>query len=108
MDGAIPGEMLGAEWIPSLTRGVDDPALLVDAARRRAMFDRLLDEPRADALFVYVCERPGPGDESILYVEIVSADGRYAAEYPVRAGKGWHVRELLPAPHRRLDPVEQS
>ena len=109
MDASIPGEMLGAEWIPSLMRGVDDPALLVDAGRRRAMFDRLLAEPRAESLFVYVCEREaGQADASVLYVEIASADGRYAAEYPVRAGKGWHVRELLPAQHRRLDPVEQT
>ena len=25
--------------------------------------------------------------------------------YPIRPGQGWHRRDLVEAPHRRLDPV---
>ena len=105
MDACIPGELLGSHWIPPATRGIDDLALLADPARRRALYDSLFAERRPEALLAYVCERAeddGPG--RVLYVEIASEDAGYAAQYPVRAGGGWHQRELLLARHRRLGP----
>jgi len=106
MDPCIPGELLGTEWIPVASRGVDGALPLADPARRRALFDLLLAEQRIEALFAYVCERRGPGGEPFMYLEIISADGCFAAGFPiVPAGKGWHKRELVKVPHRRLDPV---
>jgi hypothetical protein len=106
LDACVPGELLGTDWIPPSTRGLDDPVALADPARRRQAFDRLLAEKRPEALFAYVCERGGGADGSPhLYLEIASADGRYAAQYPIRPGRGWHRRELMHVPHRRLDPV---
>ena len=78
-----------------------DPAQKAMAAR----FDRLLRETRPEALFAYICERGPEHGPSVLYLEIVSADASYAAEYPICAGEGWHVRDLLKAAHRKLDPV---
>lgn len=105
MDSHVPGELLGTEWIPVAARGVADPADLADPAVRRELFDRLLRETRPESLFAYICERGGSAGPATLYLEIVSADASYAAEYPLCAGEGWHVRDLLKAPHRRLDPV---
>lgn len=105
MDACVPGELLWTDWIPPSSRGLDDPVALADPARRRLAFDRLLSEQRPEALFAYVCERTSADGAPQLYLEIASADGRYAAEYPIRAGRGWHRRELVHAQHRRLDPV---
>ncbi|GAA0740699.1 hypothetical protein LRH25_16985 [Ideonella azotifigens] len=108
MDGCIPGQMLGTEWIPPATRGVDDAAMLADAPVRRALFRKLLAEQRPESLFVYVCEHGGGKAKPTLYVEIASEDGCYAAEYAIIDGTGWHRRELLHAPFRRLCAVPQS
>ena len=105
MDACVPGELLGTDWIPPSMRGLDDPVALADPARRRQAFDRLLSEERPEALFAYVCERGSADGGPQLYLEIASVDGRYAAEYPIRPGRGWHRRELVHVPHRRLDPV---
>lgn len=105
MDSHVPGELLGTEWIPTATRGIDDAAALADSSTRRDLFDRLLRETRPEALFAYICERGPEHGPSVLYLEIVSADASYAAEYLICAGEGWHVRDLLKAPHRKLDPV---
>ena len=106
MDACIPGELLGTDWIPPATRGIDDPALLAGPTRRRALYDRLFAEGRPEALLAYVGERASDtGHGSVLYVEIASEDAAFAAEYPLGPGRGWHRRELLPAPHRRLGPT---
>lgn len=101
MDACIPGEVLGATWIPPATRGIADNAQLERPECRRRVFDSLLQEMREDTLFAYVSERNGPG-RSHLYLELASADGLYAAEFPIGPGDGWHQRELLHAEHRRL------
>jgi len=108
MDGCVPGELLGTDWIPPASRGIDDLAQLIDGPRRRALFDRLLAEPRAEALFAYVHERSAGDGTSQLYVEVASADACYAAEYPIGPGHGWHRRELAMAPHRRLDRLAMA
>jgi len=105
MDACVPGEVLGAEWIPPAARGFGDPALLADPARRVALFQRLLAEPRPEALVAWVNERQTASGRAVLEVEIASADARYAAVYPIAGGSGWHQRELLPASHRRLGRV---
>lgn len=101
MDTCIPGEVLGATWIPPATRGIVDTASLAHADCRRRVFDRLLQETRDDTLFAYVSER-GEGASHHLYLELASADGLYAAEYPIGPGEGWHQRELLHAEHHRV------
>jgi hypothetical protein len=106
MDPCVPGELLGTDWVPCASQGVDEPAALADPLRRHAVFGRLLAQRRPEALFAYVCERPAQrGAPAHLYLEIVSADGCYAAEYPIVAGRGWARRDLVDAPHHRLDPV---
>jgi hypothetical protein len=105
MDTCVPGELLGTDWIPPATRGVEDATALLDPQRRHAVFGKLLGEVRAESLFAYVCERAPSGRQPHLYLEIISAHGRYAAEYPIRRGEGWNRRELVNVPHRRLDPV---
>lgn len=101
MDPCVPGALLASEWIPP-ARGVADMAELADPGRRAALFAHLLAETRPHALFVYVAEREGGRTAAMLFVELVSADGRWAAHYPIRAGRGWQRRELQRAPHRRL------
>lgn len=101
MDACIPGEVLGATWIPPATRGIADNAQLEQPACRRRVFDSLLQETREDTLFAYVNERHGHGAPH-LYLELASADGLFAAEYPIGPGEGFHHRELLHAEHRRL------
>ncbi|MCR5864213.1 MAG: hypothetical protein ACK4PH_24010 [Aquincola tertiaricarbonis] len=108
MDTCIPGEMLATVWIPPASRGIDDAATLEDAQRRRMLFARLYGERRPEALFAYVTERRTGYRQSVLYVEIVSEDGIFAAEYPVEVGGGWKRRELRAVPHRRLDPVTSA
>jgi hypothetical protein len=105
MDSHIPGELLGTEWIPLSTHGIVDSVELTHIPRRRALFDRLLGERRPESLFAYVCERSGTNELRNLYLEVVSADGCYAAAYPICDGQGWHKRDLVRVPHRRLDPV---
>jgi hypothetical protein len=105
LDDCIPGELLGTLWIPPVTRGVQDPVLLVDPVRRLAVYRQLLAEQRPEALFAYVCERSVRGGGQQLFVEVVSADARHVAEYPVCAGTGWHQRELQHAMHRRMGPL---
>jgi hypothetical protein len=105
MDSVIPGELLGTSWIPVATRGVDGSLALADPARRRALFDILLAEKRVEALFAYVCERVGPNGSPYMYLEIISTDGCFAAQFPIVQGKGWYKRDLQKVPHRRLDPV---
>lgn len=102
MDPCVPGALLASEWIPPAARGVTDVAELADPGRRAALFARLLAETRPHALFAYVAEREGGRRGATLFVELVSADGRWAADYPIRAGRGWHRRELQRAPHRRV------
>jgi hypothetical protein len=105
MDTCIPGVLLATDWLPLAARGIEDAAAIADPMRRRALFDKLLAEKRPDTLFAYVGERLDGNGAPVLYLEIVSADATYAAEYPIRPGKGWHRRELVEVPHRRLDPV---
>ncbi|MCY7314879.1 MAG: hypothetical protein LH480_04475 [Rubrivivax sp.] len=107
MDPCIPGEMLGTEWIPPATRGIDNPALLADAGRRRAFMQRLLAEPRPESLLAYLCERGSarPGGGTHLYVEINAVDGCYAARFPIAPGRGWHRRELGRVLHQRIGPL---
>jgi hypothetical protein len=108
MDGCIPGGLLATTWLPLSTRGIDDAAALADEPRRRALFERLLAEPRPEALFAYVCERPRAEHTSaVLYLEVVSADGAYAAEYPIGAGSGWHRRDIVKVLHRRLPSTSE-
>lgn len=97
-DPCIPGELLGASWLPPASHGLRQGRELADPARRRAVFARLLSQRRPESLFAYVCEQHGDA----LYVEIVSADGCHGASFPIVEGHGWHVRELLPAPHFRI------
>lgn len=106
MDPCVPGELLGTDWIPAGSHGADSPSALADPLRRHATFGRLLGERRAEALFAYVCERTATrGAAAHVYLEIVSADGCFAAEYPIVAGSGWARRDLRYVEHRRLDPV---
>jgi hypothetical protein len=103
MDACVPGEMLGAQWIPPVTRGVCDARALAQPARRRAVLARLLAERRAESLVAYVCEQPsGPCGATALLLEITSPDGIFAAEFPITRGRGWYRRDLLPRPHRRV------
>ncbi len=105
MDICIPGELLATDWIPLPSRGILDAESLRDPGRRRALFEQLLAEDRPDTMFAYVAERIEREDAPVLYLEIVSADGCYAAEYPIRPGEGWHRRDLSEAAHRRVDPL---
>lgn len=105
MDTCIPGVLLATDWLPLAARGIDDPVAIADPLRRRALFDKLLAEKRPDTLFAYVGERLDGNGAPVLYLEIVSADATYAAEYPIRPGQGWHRRDLVETAHRRLDPV---
>jgi hypothetical protein len=104
MDARVPGRMLATVWIPPAARGFASPALLDDARRRRALYDGLLAEPRPESLFAWLCERRAEGSRpACLYLEIVGEDAAFAAEYARERGRGWHQRELLDAPHRRID-----
>jgi len=103
MDDCVPGQLLATTWMPPSMFGIDDAAVLADAARRRTLVDRLLAAPRCESMLAYVCERQAAAGSTCLYVEVVSADGRYAAEYPIRPGHGWHRRELVRVSHRRLE-----
>jgi hypothetical protein len=102
MDACIPGEVLGSAWIPPATRGYADGADLADGRRRRTLYAQLFAERRAESLLAYVCERPTGVRRAVLYVEVASVDGVWAAKFPVRAGRGWHHRELLPAASKRV------
>lgn len=103
MDACIPGELLGTDWIPPEDLGLADAAVLADPRQRRAVFAGLLAQARPEALFAWVCERAEPDRPRFLHLEIVSSDGCWAADYPIRPGRGWHARELVFAPHRRSD-----
>ncbi len=107
MDACIPGEMLGTDWIPPATRGIEDPALLADPGRRRVFMRRLLAEPRPEALLAYLCEHAPATPRGLphLYVEITSVDGCYAARYPIGPGRGWRRRELGRVLHHRVGPL---
>ena len=109
MDECIPGQVMGSVWIPPAARGVRDTwRLMLDGTLRRAFFERLLAEPRSEALFAFVYERRANREgerRAVLYVEVVSADAVYAVEYPIQRGSGWHRRDLLSASHRRLDRI---
>ena len=50
---------------------------------------------RPEALFAWVCERAEADRPPFLHLEIVSSDGCWAADYPIRPGRGWHARELV-------------
>ena len=103
MDGCIPGQLLGTSWIPPASLGIADTGWLADSQRRQGLFQRLFQEPRPDALFAYVCEpATGASRDAVLYVEVVSRDASYAAEHRIEPGRGWHRRELVKSPHRRL------
>jgi hypothetical protein len=106
MDTCLPGELLDVEWIPLPARGIVDARVLADDARRRHLFDQLLGEPRAQALFAFVCERENTSGVPGLYLELVSADDAFVAHYPFCAGNGWHRRDLIQVPHRRLRRAE--
>lgn len=109
MDGCIPGQLLATAWIPPSPDGVCEPVELADPKRRRQTFEQLLAESRPEALFAYVCEQPGESKgSSQLYLEIVSVDGTYAAEFPIKQGQGWARRELVQAGHRRLTSTAQQ
>jgi hypothetical protein len=104
MDPARPGRMVGSVWIPPASRGIPTPAVLDDARRRRALYDRLLGEAQPYALYAYLCERPAAGRRSpTLYLEVVGEDAAFAAAYPIRPGRAWHQRELLRTRQRRID-----
>jgi hypothetical protein len=105
MDPCLPGELLGTDWIPPASRGLDDPSLLADAGHRVAVFRRLLAEPRAESIFAYVCERTEAHGQPVLYVELACEDGVHGATHLIRPGSGWQWRELLAGPHRRLGPT---
>jgi hypothetical protein len=103
MDGCIPGELLGTDWIPPDELGLPETSALADPVLRRTVFNELLRQPRPESLFAWVCERTVSERPPLLHLEIVSSDGCWAADYPIRPGKGWHARELVFAPHRRVD-----
>lgn len=103
MDGCIPGQLLGSSWIPPASVGIADPGWLAEPQRRQRLLQRLFQQPRADSLFAYVCEPATvPGGDGILYVELVSRDARHAAEHRIEPGRGWHRRDLVKSPHRRV------
>jgi len=104
LDACVPGQLLGGCWIPSAALGFAAVQVLADPGRRRTLFARLLAEQRAEALFAYVSEVATASKPAMLYVELVSADGCYAAEHPLRPGRGWYVRDLVQAPAYRLGP----
>ncbi|MBK1612968.1 hypothetical protein CKO44_05715 [Rubrivivax gelatinosus] len=103
MDPCIPGELLGSTWIAPVAGTASDPERLADDTQRRTVLAQLLSDPRPEALFVYVCERKIKR-RAVLYVELACEDGQYAAEFPIRSARGWHHRELVEAPYRRLAP----
>jgi hypothetical protein len=105
LDACIPGQLLGGSWIPPASRGCTQPRALSDTRRRRSVFARLLSEERPEALFAYIDELPAGARPAMLYVELASADGCYAAEHLLRPGRGWHVRELLQGPARRVGTI---
>ena len=102
MDGCIPGQLLGTSWIPPASLGIGDPGSLAEPERRQVLFQRLFHEPRPDSLFAYVCEPAPRRSGAFLYLEVVSRDARYAAEHRIEPGRGWHRRELVKSPHRRV------
>jgi hypothetical protein len=103
VDACVPGQLLAGSWIPPTSRGIAQPRDLAEPAHRRTVFAQLLSEDRSESLFAYVTERHNAGTRpALLYVELLSADGCYAAEHPLRPGRGWHMRDLVQAPARRL------
>ena len=103
MDGCIPGQLLGTSWIPPAGLGIADPAWLAHPQRRQRLLQGLFHQPRPDSLLAYVCEpATGVSRDAILYVEVVSRDARHAAEHRIEPGCGWHRRELVKSPHRRV------
>ena len=102
MDPCVPGALLASEWIPPASRGVLDLACLAEPGCRAALFNHLLAETRPHTLFAYVAERTGGRAEPLLFMELVSADGRWVADHPISDGRGWHRRELQRAPHLRV------
>lgn len=103
VDTCIPGALLAIEWVSLASRGIVEPALLAHPRRRRALFDELLAEQRPEAMFAYVCENLQHG-QPVLSLEIVSADGWHAADYPIRASERYR-RELVRVPHHRVNPI---
>lgn len=102
MDACVPGAVLACQWIPPAARGVEETADLAEPAVRAEVFAHLQAEPCPFALFAYVAEQPEGRLPATLFVEMVSADGRWVADYPIGVGLGWHRRELLWVPHRRV------
>lgn len=102
MDGCIPGQLLGTSWIPPASLGIDNPGWLAEPRQRQMLFQRLFQEPRPDSLLAYACEPAARPSGAILYLEVVSRDARYAAEHRIEAGRGWHRRDLVQLPHRRV------
>lgn len=107
MDVCIPGAMLASEWIPLASYGIDESSLADDPAQRRRLYRQLLALPRAEALIAFVCEVAAP-DGPMLLVEIASIDGCHRAEFPIVPGRGWHQRELLSMPHRKVDDADDG
>jgi hypothetical protein len=102
MHPTLPGHLLNAVWVSPA--GAGGSVRLDDTRRRRALYDRLLDEAHPYTLYAYLCERPSASaNPAVLYLEVVGEDAAYAAEFALRPGQAWHRRELLRARHRRLD-----
>lgn len=98
VDPCLPGELLGAHWLPPAAHGLRPGRELASPARRRAVYARLLSEARPEALFAYACEQRG----ATLFVELASADGCHGAMFTIVPGAAGAVRDLRPAPHFRI------
>ena len=131
MDGCIPGELVDTRWLPAAAYGVagehtgaaaadpgrpgnlDHPAHPAHpdsppaadrpgaARQRQAVLRQLLARSGAPPLLVWVGELVAADGHRVVRVEIASADGLFATEHRVCAGRGWRRRELQRVPHRR-------
>ena len=108
MDPGIPGLMLGTNWISPAAQGVDKLALLAHALQRRSFLQRLLRQQRPEALFACMGERQKSRHIRLLTMEVASADGLFAADYPIQTGSGQYPRDLMPAMHGRLNEAARA
>ena len=108
MDAGIPGLLLGTTWISPAAHGVDKLALLAHALQRRNFLYRLLSQQRPETLFACLGERQKSRRIRLLTMEVASADGLYAADYPIQTGSAQYPRDLIPAMHSRLNEATRA